>query len=214
MKVKNEVKEANAKAKPGSRGIKLTPQQKGRIFKDLLHKTLLEVGVQHNLHAYFNSDATVRGYVSRIFKEVAANPSLYGVSEDLANAVKQGVENRKVAGASLTAKMEKGEVLDQNDVKSVVVGGRNKVAMMIHRKLDRINSSKKMLDQTNLATLGTLFGIFFDKAQIIQGQATEHIAVLAKGIPDGMTPEESLEALLKMREADQVEKHEEPAKSS
>ena len=53
--------------------------------------------------------------------------------------------------------------------------------------------------------LATTVGILFDKGQIIQGEATENVAVLAK-IKSDMSPEEMMDAVLKMREIHQVDK--------
>jgi hypothetical protein len=72
--------------------------------------------------------------------------------------------------------------------------------------MDMINSNKKMLEKENLVSLAKVFGIFFDKSQILQGQATENIAIKAK-ISKDMSPEESLEELLKMRESRQADQY-------
>jgi hypothetical protein len=189
--------------------FKITEKDKGAIFKALLDKTYLEVGHLFGVHAHYTSDSGVRVAVMKIYNEVKANPEKFGLKPDFAEAVTTAVENRKVAPHKAIRKTESA-VLDPEDTKAVVIGGRNKAAMLLHKKMDMIDKSKDMLKRENLVSLAKVFGIFFDKAQIVQGQATEHIAVLAKGIPDGMTPTDALNALLTMREATVAQGVDEP----
>jgi len=65
------------------------------------------------------------------------------------------------------------------------------------KKLSMISNAE--LKKMSLKDFGTLFGILFDKGQIIQGQATEHIAHLSK-VEDGLSPQELMETVIKQRE--------------
>lgn len=180
--------------------FKVEDSKKGDIFKSLIDKTYLEVGHDFGIHARYTSDSGVRMAVMKIYKEVKANPEKFGVSPDYAEAISTAVENRRVA-PQREVKRHEGALVDPEDIKGMVFGGRNKIAEVINRKLDMVLKDKNAIKNLNIASLGTLFGIFFDKAQILQGQATEHIAVMAKGVPSTMEPGEALNVLLNMREA-------------
>lgn len=79
------------------------------------------------------------------------------------------------------------------------MGGRDTIARIIYKKLAYIEQHPKMIKELPLIQLGTMFGILFDKSQIIQGQATEHVALLSK-IDKDIKPEQALDMVLKMRE--------------
>jgi len=81
----------------------------------------------------------------------------------------------------------------------LILDGRKQAFTILMRKLKLINSSKKRLDDANVSSLAQVFGIIFDKGQIIQGQSTENIAMMAK-VDSNMTPQQLMQAVLGVRE--------------
>lgn len=79
---------------------------------------------------------------------------------------------------------------------------RDTMTRILERKLDIIEGSNdKELAKLDLVRLTTAFGTLVDKAQLLQGNATEHIALYARvnNIED-MTPDDAMKNLLKARE--------------
>jgi hypothetical protein len=179
--------------------IKLTPERKHAIFKSLANKTLLDVGMEFGFDKHFQDKMGIRQAVNRVYKEVLVEPDVYGISEDVVKFVQDAMAARK----SITTKKQDESPLptgiDKNDIKGMLTSGRDKAMVLMHKKLDRLGTSRKMLDKENIATLAKVVGILFDKSQIVQGEATEHIAVLSK-VDDNLTPEQRMNMLVKLRE--------------
>jgi len=159
----------------------------------------------------------MKSAVARIYNQVKNDPEKYFINQDTYNRVLDAVEERKTAGLTpfksnkpedvveepITIR-EKREIINPDDIKGLILGGRNKAAKLIYEKLDRIGKSKKLLDNVSLGEMAKVVGILVDKGQILQGQSTENIAVLSKNIDSNLTPEEAIEAVLKMREMQQA----------
>lgn len=184
---------------------KIPDEIKGEMFKSLATKSYAEVAVDFKIDIHYNDQAAYRNAVYRIANEVRKEPERYGINKDVLDIVEAAMENRK-ANPHVTRPVEKQDyaLIDFTDAKAVAIGSRNKVAELLHKKMDLINGSKEELKKISLVQLTTAYGTLFDKAQIMQGQATENIAIKAK-ITKDMTPEESLAQLLKMREINQEE---------
>lgn len=182
--------------------------KKGSIFKALATKSFKEVGYEFELDKYYKGETAVKNAVYRIYLQVRSDPEKFAISDDLVQLVVQAIEDRKSSGRrpSEMQAAPPSDLIDASDMKQVILGGRNKAAMLMHKKMDRISKNNKLLDKENIVSLAKVFGIFFDKGQIIQGQATEHIAHMAK-IGDDMTPEQQVDALLKMRQKNQEDKY-------
>lgn len=186
-------------------GVKLTDNQKVGMFKALATKSTYDVGIQFGLDKHYSKPASIKTKVYSVYREVIDNHEKFGLTPDTVDLVKDAVSNRDVA---VSNKPKQAEVADinQSDVKSLTLGSRDKALKLIHRKLEQLESSPRKMDNESLVTLGKIFGILFDKAQIIQGQATEHVAVMGK-IDKDMDPEAALQAVLQTREVIQSEKH-------
>jgi len=198
-------------------GISLTDEKKGYIFTMCGDKTLAEVGFEFGLDKNYKTVATMKSAVARIYNQVKNDPDKYFINQNTYNKVLDAVEERKTAGLTpfksnkpedvveepITIR-EKREIINPDDIKGLILGGRNKAAKLIYEKLDRIGKSKKLLDNVSLGEMAKVVGILVDKGQILQGQSTENIAVLSKNIDSNLTPEEAIEAVLKMREMQQA----------
>lgn len=192
----------------------LTPEQYKEFYKLLVTHNYSEAASQIGMDAFYKGDSLrTAGY--QIYKDIQAKGGAEGIGIDpeLASMVEASIESRKIFKGRRPEKDTQAlqftptELLDPSDSKQIVVGGRNKAAMLLHKKFDMINSNKQMLKETSLSQLGTVFGILFDKSQILQGQATENISVLSRNIADDLTPEDSLNMILKMREQNTLDKN-------
>ena len=188
--------------------MKVTDDKKGLLFKMLAQKSLYDTGVELGFDKHYRDMASVKSAVYRIYQQVRKDPEKYGVNLETAKLVEDVVSSRSIAVTSVNNSptlREQREALEKADIKELVLTGRQKALKLVHRKLDMIGSSKKRLAEANLSTLAQTFGIIFDKAQIIQGEATENVALLAK-IDANLTPDQALEAILKLRETHQEDK--------
>lgn len=199
------------KLKPPYR--ELADKQYKDFYKLLVTHSYAEAAAQVGMDAYYSGEGLrTAGY--QIYKDIKERGlERVGISGDIIELVEKSIESRKITKGHVHRKEDnnvaewmKADMLDSSDTKQLVLGGRNKAAVLLHKKFDMINSSRSALKDTSLSQLGTVFGILFDKAQIIQGQATENISVLSKNINGNMTPEESLDAILRMREEEVMKK--------
>ena len=185
--------------------MNLTDEKKGIIFRALAEKPLYETGVDFGLDKHYATAASVKSKMQRIYNEVQKNPDKYGVSQEIVDMVVGIVSNRNPQGsrkAHLPTLRETTEIqhADENDVSKLVLSGRSKAFQLLHKKLDAVGRNKKSLETVSLPQLATVAAILFDKGQIVQGQATENVAIMAK-IDSNMKPEDALSAVLQMREA-------------
>jgi len=178
-----------------------SPEKKGSFFRALATQSILDAAVDFGFDKYFADKKSTRNAAYRVYLEVKSNPGKFGVSDELVKIVSDSFETRKVkrGKAELVAERPNLSPVDAKDVKGLLIAGRDKAAQLIHSKMDYLSAHPKKLQEENIVSLAKVFGIFFDKAQIIQGEATEHIAVLSK-LDDNIKPEDAMMALLKMRE--------------
>ena len=76
---------------------------------------------------------------------------------------------------------------------------RNLAIQTLNKKLLELYDDEEQLNKVNLATLATVFGILFDKAQLAAGLSTQNIAISAK-VDITMSADKAPEELNKMRE--------------
>lgn len=176
------------------------------IFKMLGEKTMYETGIEFEFDKHYKDSRAVNNAVYNIYKKVLVNPEKYGVLPATVDSVKAIVSSRTIAtNKPETTLREKIDTEGNTDFKDLVLSGRKKAFQLLNMKMDRIARSKKGIDDVNITALAQTFGILFDKSQIISGEATENIAVLAK-IDRNMSAEDAMSAILNMREANNVEK--------
>lgn len=202
-----------SQGKPRVHWQELTQEQEREFYKLLVSHNYAEAASQIGMNAYYQGEA-LRRVGHAIYQRI--DPDKLSIDKELQEMVTTAIESRKIykgrkpgSGNEMTSveqAFQPTELLDPSDTKNLVVGGRNKAFILLHKKMDHLNKNKKALEATSLSQLGTLAGILFDKSQVIQGQATENISVLSKNIRDGMTPEEMLELTLRRREQTIVEK--------
>ena len=187
--------------------MKLTDDKKGLIVKMLLEKNIYQTGMEFGFDKHYKDATAVKNAVYRIYQQALANPEKYFITPELVERVTAKMKERTPAAIveQNTTLRERMDAEANMDLKDLVLSSRNKAFRILNKKLDRVGKNNKTIDEINLSTLATTVGILFDKGQIIQGEATENVAVLAK-IKNDMTPEEAMASVLRMREAHQIDK--------
>lgn len=179
--------------------MELTVVQEAEIAKALAYKSSYEVGLQFGFDKHYKDSKAIRNSVMNIYRKVKKSPEKYSVSTEVLSVVADAMGHRNILGAKKEIAVAEKEI-EGGSIRDLVVGVRDKSWRLIDRKLQRASKSNKRLDAVSFRDLGTLAGISFDKSQIITGQATEHIAVMSK-IEGNIKPEDALDMVLKMREA-------------
>lgn len=186
--------------------MKLTPEKKGAIFRMLASKPMYQTALEFEFDKHYKDSRAVRNAVYKIYQDVKKEPDKYFVSQDVVDLVVQAIQERgKTVPAGTQSLREKSDAIQTQDIKEVVQTGRKKAYILLNSKMDRIASSKKRLDETSITALAQVFGIIFDKAQILNGEATENVAIHAK-LDKDMKPEDAIAMVLQMREQNNVEK--------
>ncbi len=186
--------------------MNLTIDKKAAIFRSLSNGTLFSVGIDFGLDKHYKDATAVKNKVYHIYREVLNSPEEFFVHPDTIELVEKAVTSRKMEPKKTLAEKNSENKLKGLDIKQLTLSGRNTAGRLINRKLEYIDAHPKALAGESLVTLGKIFGILFDKSQIIQGQATEHIALMGK-IDTNMTAEEALDSVMRMREIVEVDKH-------
>lgn len=170
------------------------------IFKALAAKSAYRVGLDFGFDKLYKDSRAIRNAIQNIYTRIKNNPEQYGLGQDVVTLVETSMAQRKAAlvGSQEPTIAEKSD--DRKDIKSLVTSIRDKTFRLIDKKLDRLSNSKKRLDSLSFKDLGIIAGIAFDKTQILKGEATENIAVLAKISPT-MTADEAIQMALRVRES-------------
>ena len=179
--------------------LNLTDDQKIGLFKALANKSLYEVGVDFGFEKHYSNPKSIKAKVYQIYSQIKSEPEKFTIQKETVDLVVNAVSSRSIAPVKDNPKITE---LEDNDIKTLSLSNRDLTATILRKKLIKLDKSKKALDNISLPQLATTFGILFDKAQIIQGQATEHIIQLSK-IDADLSPEKAMEMVLKMREAAQ-----------
>ena len=101
-----------------------------------------------------------------------------------------------------TKKLNKQEIraLETDVMVDLAKGTRDLTLDILGQKLLMIMGDEEQMQKVNLATLATVFGIMYDKTQLMQGLSTQNIALNAK-IDVNMKSDEAIQELNKMRES-------------
>jgi len=176
---------------------KLTDTQKHAIFKLLANMSQYRAGVEFGLDKYFEKPVQIINVVNRIYRDVKENPAKFAISQDVIELVEKGMVSRKGQHHELMElAKDPGELSD----KDLVIGVKRKAWVLLDEKLNYLVKHRKAFRQESLMSLAKMAGIAFDKAQIMKGEATEHIAIKAK-VDSDITSQEAITQLLKLREA-------------
>lgn len=178
--------------------MNLTETQKHSIFKALATKSQFAVGLDFGFERYFKSNSGVINKVNAVYQEVKKNPEKFAIQPEVLDMVERGMEaRRRTKNPSPTAALTNPGEVNERDL---VLGAKKKAWVLLNKKLDYLGKHKKAFQEESIMSIAKLAGIVFDKAQIVSGEATEHVLLKAK-IDSKITPADALIQLLSFREA-------------
>lgn len=176
--------------------VEISKGQARDFYTSLLTKSFTEAAAIIGLDKKYTNISTLRKKGWQIYNSI--NPDELDIPREIVVAVRDAIAARK-GGLDKLKDTTPIDTVNEGSLEDIVMKGVDKAGAVLHRKLERIMKSRTELDKTPLSQIATAFGIMFDKRQIITGQATENIAVMAKVSKD-MSAEDTLAELLKMRE--------------
>lgn len=185
-------------------GGELINAEAGRMFLHLEDKKTGEVAYLFGLDRYYANEASMKSAVMRAYQLVLEDPMKYDITTEKAAFIQGIVQSRGLKLNNPETVREEQEIAKM-DIGSLMLSTRDVAAQLVRRKLDYLNKNPKALKEEKLKDLGWLLGVLFDKGQIIQGAATEHIAVMSN-LSEHMDPDEALKAIMQMREEFQNKK--------
>lgn len=181
----------------------LDDTKKALLFKALATKSSYEAGIDFQLDKHYKNAQTVGSAVVRIFHEVKNNPEKFAISLDTVQLVTDAVSARTSLvqkGEARTTLREKIDAEKGKTIEELALDNRSKAWMLLSLKLDDALSSKKKREKISLGEMAKVAGITFDKGQLIEGKATEHVATLSKIEMEDLSPGQAIDMILKMRE--------------
>lgn len=212
-------------------GLKLNSSQKldRELFLSLETKNIYDAGIACGLkEKQFANKATLVATVSRRIRRVINNYSKYGISQEHAWAMKtltasrvpgqmrrgatqhavrnqyddpkavQGMDNENIL---LSAEAVAEARYRRASLEELTLSARNKSWRLLNMKMDEMIADKKARKELKLADIAKVAGITFDKGQLLEGKATEHVATLTK--LDGVNTlgaDKAIELIMKMKE--------------
>ncbi len=179
-------------------GAALIREMAGRMFLHLEDKSNIEVAYLFGLDRYFASESSMRSAVTRAYNLVLDNPANYDIPGEKAAFIQGLVTSRQILKKPETVRDVK--EIEELDITKATLGARNLTAKLLMDKLQWLDEHPKALQEESIVNLTKVFTALFDKGQIVQGAATEHIAVMSQ-IDSKMDPDEALKAIIQMREA-------------
>ncbi|NHZ84535.1 MAG: hypothetical protein GWP19_01470 [Planctomycetia bacterium] len=180
------------------------------IVNALTEKTTIQVSKDFGLDKNYKNERTAAQMVYNLFLKVRNNPEKYNVSQESVDLAMKKLGERRIISsenrninqsiAGFNKTKESGV-----EINATMMRIRDKSFKLIDQKLNTIGKNKQKLDKISFKELGTIGGIAFDKSRILQGEATEHIAVHSK-IDKDISPQDAMDLVLKMREVTLAEK--------
>lgn len=180
----------------------LNEEKKGLLFKQLATKTAYEAGLEFGLDKHYKNAQTVSSTVIRIYNEVKNNPDKFAVSLDTVELVVSAVNARTALvrkGEGKTSLREKIDEAQSKSFEELALSNRGKAAMLLSMRIDDALSSKRKRENVSLGEAAKVYGITFDKGQLIEGKATDHVSLMGK-VDSNLNPEQAMDLILKMRE--------------
>lgn len=190
------------RAKSSFRAPKLSDEKKRGIFKTLEDKSYIQTGLEFGLDKYFPTQEKMKMFVLKVVNEVKSDPARFSLSTETIDKVSTAVALRSSTPRIETLR-EKREDYVNADIKTLVLEGRARAMSLLNKKLEHLASTPRRLDEISAGELAKVTGILIDKGQILSGEATEHVAIMAK-IDKDMSPDMAIETILKMREINQA----------
>ena len=180
----------------------LTPEKKALMFKQLATKSSFETGIEFGLDKYYKNAATVGAVVIRIYNEVKNNPEKFLISNDTVDLVTAAVKSRNALiqkGESRTTLREKMDEAKSRTFEELALDNRAKAAQLLSLRLDDGLSSRKKREKISLGEAAKVYGITFDKGQLLEGKATDHVALMGK-VEGDINPEQAMKLIQQMKD--------------
>lgn len=195
VKVKEPVRALSEK-------VSFTDDMCVQIFESLATRSMHETGLYLGLGPKYKNSSSMIAGISRAFGRVMANPEHFGIPVEVAHQTDKIIKSRNsIASKSLnTLKLESNlKELDGKSFEELVMNNRVKAWTLLQLKMNDILSSKQKREKVSVGELAKVAGITFDKGQLVEGKATDHVALMAK-VDTETTPEAAMQQILKMRE--------------
>ena len=184
----------------------LSNKQKKEVVYDLETLTYWQVAMKSGIDKYYKRKNSAIDFIRKVYLDVKSRPQSFDISQETLDKVQKALDNRNL-------RLQRGEIMiksnqtpevpkeDLNllDTKELVARAKKGSWVLLNKKLDMIDKSPKALKLVQIGSLAQVAGIVFDKGQIAQGEATEHVLLRAK-IDDSLTNEQKLELILSQRE--------------
>lgn len=164
----------------------------------MANKSIYAVGVEYGMDKVYSSKSKVTNAVYSIYAEVKEDPERFTITQDMLNMVEAGMQARRSHKAGSAA--EDGPSVAEQDHSNLVITARKKSWKLLVEKLDYLIKNKAAFRKESVVSLAKVAGIVFDKGQLIEGKATDQVAILAK-IDENMSTEDAVKELLKLRDA-------------
>lgn len=184
----------------------LTLDKKALLFKQLATKSSYEAGLEFELDKHYKNAQTVAATVIKIYNEVKNDPEKFLISQDTVDLVVSAVQARSALtrkGEARTTLREKIDEAKGKTFEELVLDNRAKASQLLSLRIDDALSSKKKREKVSLGEAAKVMGILFDKGQLLEGKATEHVSVLGK-VDTNLNPAEAMDLIIKMREYNQA----------
>ncbi|TSD02702.1 MAG: hypothetical protein Athens071426_417 [Parcubacteria group bacterium Athens0714_26] len=175
--------------------IHLTGEQKKELATSLIDMSSLDVGMAFGFNKFYKTDISIKQAVFNCWKEIKANHSLYGLSDDTVTFIERAILAKRAG--KLKALIKETDI-DLSDKKEAANISSDKCWILWNRKMDYLLNNSNALKNVPLSQLAIFLGTIFDKTRLIKGEATEHIALRAK-IDEGLSAKQILEEVMKRR---------------
>jgi hypothetical protein len=176
----------------------LTDEEMGVFYRLLETKTYMAACLEMKMDRWYSKNSLIPT-AQKMVNMVRQDPEKYKVHPDSIVRIEHAIRERDVNRKTRETALEKNLATENQNFKNILEDTRAGLLDILSRKVKRIGRSNKKIDEMNLGTLATTLAIIIDKTQLIRGEATENVAVLAK-IDQNISPEAALDMILRMRE--------------
>lgn len=189
---------------PSKKGTtpQLTREQEADMYKQLAHKTYKVIGREMGFYDYYETDKQVVARVMYVVGKVRKAPDLYGISQDAVDVVEAATRSRSfVINPLKRAELRVQKIAEQESFKDKLQSVRDTAAEILLKKLEKLQKGKNGIDDISFRDIKDILGTAIDKTRLLRGESTENVITSSKIDVSKLTPQESLEVIIKAREA-------------
>ena len=177
--------------------LRLTKEEEARIFKELVHKTSLEVANEYDFGRVFNTDGAKRMAIFNICRKIKRAPELWDITEPEVSLVQEAIDARKITYNPLQVFVKDREIREFKDKLEVI---RDQAAEILAKKLEKATKGKSM-EEIKFTEISSILAMAIDKLRLVRGESTENVTHFSKMDLKDIKPEDALALVLKAREA-------------